>query len=118
MCLQAHDWKIDLAIDQYFQHPERYAAMAGVTRESGTIPSSAPTSRGSLVDQRKVERLFLQYANPQENKIMPEGMQRFLDDLGLDPTSLTVLILAYKFDAQVACEFSKEEFINGMAALG
>lgn len=118
-CLQTHDWKIEVAIDQYFQNPDRYAAMAGIVKEAGTTTSSvAVMNRGNAVDPRKIERIFLQYADAQENKILPEGMQRFLDDLGLDPTSLPVLVLAYKFGAQIACEFSKEEFMNGMNALG
>jgi len=47
-----------------------------------------------------------------------EGVVRFLEDLQLDPTSRTVLIIAWKFKAQQQCEFSKEEFTSGMTELG
>merc|ERR1711915_611435 len=40
------------------------------------------------------------------------------EDLQLDPTSRTVLIIAWKFKAQQQCEFSREEFISGMVELG
>merc|ERR1711892_1372651 len=40
------------------------------------------------------------------------------EDLNLDPTSRSVLIIAWKFKAQQQCEFSREEFIGGMVELG
>jgi len=45
-------------------------------------------------------------------------MMRFLDDLGLNPESRTVLILAWKFGAATQCVFTKEEFVNGLMELG
>jgi DCN1-like protein 1/2 len=46
-----------------------------------------------------------------------EGVIRFLEDLQLDPSSRTVLLLAWKFKAATQCEFTKEEFIQGMTEL-
>lgn len=43
---------------------------------------------------------------------------RFLDDLGLSPESKLVLIIAWKFKADTQCEFTRDEFINGMTELG
>ena len=54
----------------------------------------------------------------EEDKITAEGMMKFLDDLGLNPESRIVLILAWRFKAATQCEFSKEEFVNGMMELG
>lgn len=45
-------------------------------------------------------------------------MQQFCDDLALDPASITVLIIAWKFRAATQCEFSKLEFMDGMTELG
>ena len=47
-----------------------------------------------------------------------EGVVKFLEDLQLDPSSRTVLIIAWKFKAQQQCEFSKDEFFSGMMELG
>ena len=62
-----------------------------------------------------------------------EGVVKFLEDLSLDPTSRLVspslkitwsqfssqvLIIAWKFKAQTQCEFSRDEFLGGMAELG
>ncbi|XP_039502939.1 DCN1-like protein 2b isoform X2 [Pimephales promelas] len=53
-----------------------------------------------------------------ENKIGLEGIQQFCDDLVLDPASVGVLIVAWKFRAATQCEFSREEFLDGMSDLG
>ena len=43
---------------------------------------------------------------------------KFLEDLGLNPESRAVLLLAWKFKAATQCEFTKDEFLNGMVDLG
>ncbi len=53
-----------------------------------------------------------------EDKIGLDGVQRFCDDLVLDPVSVSVLIVAWKFRAATQCEFSRGEFLEGMAELG
>ncbi|CAB1346476.1 unnamed protein product [Coregonus sp. 'balchen'] len=42
----------------------------------------------------------------------------FCDDLTLDPASISVLVVAWKFRAATQCEFSKKEFLDGMSELG
>ena len=46
------------------------------------------------------------------------GVMKFLEDLSLDPEHRVVLIIAWKFQAANQCEFTKDEFINGMTELG
>lgn len=59
------------------------------------------------------------FKDPQdENKIGIDGIQQFCDDLALDPASISVLIIAWKFRAATQCEFSKQEFMDGMTELG
>lgn len=53
-----------------------------------------------------------------ENKIGIDGIQQFCDDLSLDPASISVLVIAWKFRAATQCEFSKKEFVDGMTELG
>jgi len=101
-CLAQHDWKLDIALDNYFANPELYY------RE----PRSA-------VDRKKLESVYNRYKDQSEpEKIGMEGVVKFLEDLQLDPTSRTVLIIAWKFKAQQQCEFSKEEFLGGMTEMG
>lgn len=96
--LQASDWKLDLASDNYFSNPDMYY------RE---------------LDVKKIEQLFNKYRDPNDpQKISSSGVIKFLDDLSLSPESRLVLIIAWKFRAQAQCEFSRDEFINGFCDLG
>lgn len=62
---------------------------------------------------------FPRWTDPQdENKIGIDGIQQFCDDLSLDPASITVLVVAWKFRAATQCEFTKKEFLDGMTELG
>ncbi|XP_014667302.1 PREDICTED: DCN1-like protein 1 isoform X2 [Priapulus caudatus] len=97
-CLTQHDWKLDIASDNYFQNPDGYY------RE----PKSS-------VDKKKLDHLFNKYKDPHEDdKMTADGIMRFLEDLNLSPESKLVLIMAWKFKAQAQCEFTKEEFLQGM----
>lgn len=101
-CLQHHDWKLDLALDSYFANPEFYCKE----------PKAS-------IDRKKLETLYSRYKDPQEpDKISMDGVVRLLEDLQLDPSSKLVLLMAWKFQAAAQCEFSHDEFINGMTELG
>jgi len=52
------------------------------------------------------------------NKINVEGVMRLLDELKLPPDSILVLIIAWKCQAAAQCEFTKQEFLNGMSKMG
>jgi hypothetical protein len=53
----------------------------------------------------------------EKGRIGPHGMVRFLKDLGVDATSRTALILAWKLKAEKQCEFTLQEFRDGMTEM-
>lgn len=55
---------------------------------------------------------------PGEDKMKQEGVCQFLQDLHFNLEDKVVLVLAWKFKAQVQGEFTKEEFYNAMTELG
>ncbi|KXJ21724.1 DCN1-like protein 3 [Exaiptasia diaphana] len=65
------------------------------------------------LDETKILSLFSKYKDDTEDAILADGMEKFCQDLGVDPTAFVVLVLAWKFNASQMCRFTKEEFING-----
>lgn len=93
-CLSQNEWKVDLAVDSFFENMDFY-------------------TRITTIDRRRIENWFYRYA-PNSDKILIEGCIQLLNDLKLEPEDRKVLILAHKLRAQTQCEFTKQEFVNGM----
>ena len=71
------------------------------------------------MDRRSIENLFKHYANADKpDHMFAEEIIRFCGDLKLDPTSLPVLVIAWKFKAKRQCVFSRSEFVDGMYEMG
>lgn len=111
--LSHHDWKLDLAVDAYFLSLD---AGGNVPRQN----SSSGRSSGSSVDRKKLDQMWNLYKEVvgSEEKMTADGVCKFLGDLHFKLDDKIVLILAWKFKAQVQGEFTKEEFYNAMNELG
>jgi len=100
-CLSIHEWRMDIATDNYFQHPERY------NKETK-----------SAVDKKKLTHLFEKYKDANEDKMLVNGLAQFCEDMHLDPASFDVLLICWKFKTAVQCELTRKEFVEGMTELG
>uniref|UniRef100_A0A914HAZ1 Defective in cullin neddylation protein n=1 Tax=Globodera rostochiensis TaxID=31243 RepID=A0A914HAZ1_GLORO len=71
------------------------------------------SSRGTFASIRNL----IAYHSGEPARIGPNGMVRFLRDLGIGPTSRAVMVLAWKMRAAKPCEFTQQEFREGLTAL-
>lgn len=70
------------------------------------------------MDAGAVEALWRKFKDPGSEMILADGVSRLCDELGVDPGDVGLLVLAYHFGAACACEFTKDEWTAGCAALG
>ncbi|NP_001086584.1 DCN1-like protein 3 isoform X2 [Xenopus laevis] len=70
-----------------------------------------------LSSLQRIEELFRRYKDEREDAILEEGMERFCDDLCVDPTEFRVLVLAWKFQAATMCKFTRREFFEGCKSI-
>ncbi|KAK3607144.1 hypothetical protein CHS0354_034300 [Potamilus streckersoni] len=67
--------------------------------------------------ENKIQALFEQYRDPETDVILAEGIEKFCEDLEVRPEEFIVLVLAWKFNAEAMCRFTREEFVNGCKTL-
>lgn len=94
-----------------------------VTVETPVIPAVMGETRKEDVSDEdglsmlRIEELFRCYKDEQEDAILEEGMERFCNDLCVDPAEFRVLVLAWKFQAATMCKFTRKEFVEGCKAI-
>ncbi|XP_063129408.1 DCN1-like protein 4 isoform X5 [Rattus norvegicus] len=59
---------------------------------------------------------FYEYAGT-EDAVGPEGMEKFCEDIGVEPENVVMLVLAWKLDAQNMGYFTLQEWLKGMTSL-
>jgi len=96
--LRCADWNVESAIEMFY---------------SGDIPSLRP-----VVDLKALEAMYKKYKDKHQDLIMAEGVGQFCEDLGVDPSDIVMLVLSYHLNAQTMCEYTHDEFVNGLAKLG
>ncbi|KAM9837185.1 DCN1-like protein 3 [Aulostomus maculatus] len=72
---------------------------------------------GDGLSMLHIEELFCCYKDEQDDAILEEGMERFCNDLCVDPAEFRVLVLAWKFQAATMCKFTRKEFVEGCKAI-
>ncbi|XP_013385985.1 DCN1-like protein 3 [Lingula anatina] len=64
----------------------------------------------------KINALFDQYRNEPE-AMTEDGILKFCDDLGLKPEDFSVLLFAWKCNAEMMGRFSRSEFVSGCKSM-
>lgn len=82
---------------------------------SGSLNRTNSESRP--YSEAKISALFEKYKDETEDSILSEGIEEFCIDLQLKPDEFKVLVLAWKFEAEQMCRFTRTEFLTGCRAL-
>ncbi|KAK9952969.1 hypothetical protein ABG768_016995 [Culter alburnus] len=84
---------------------------------AGDLRREQPLQEGEGVSLARIDEMFLCYKDEHEDAILEEGMERFCNDLCVDPAEFKVLVLAWKFQAATMCKFTRREFVDGCKAI-
>ncbi|XP_038165635.2 DCN1-like protein 3 [Arvicola amphibius] len=102
-------------------HDARRADRAAA--EARRLPTSSrdawgkPKADAEQAPLPRSEALFRRHRDRWEDAILVGGMERFRRDLGVDPTDLRVLLLAWKFRAAHMFQLTRKEFLDGCKAI-
>lgn len=88
-------------------------------RKPGVVPTSNATgTKAAAKEQERIDLLFGQYADKNEDLMIgPEGTEQLCRDLGVDPTDIRILVLAWKLQAARQGYFSLDEWRKGLKAM-
>lgn len=96
-CLKQSGWALEAGIDYFYN--------SGMATASGGI------------DPRAIESLFDKYKDQDENIIMADGIGKLCEDLEVAPEDIVTLVISWHMNAATMCEFTKEEFTQGLVKL-
>lgn len=101
--LKKNNWNFEQAMDNYYNEG---------------APGFVEPPRTEQTSTRDLERAFAPYASREGDVMGPEQIERFCSDLGIDVMDPVILIIAKYFRAECMEDFKKQEFMQGMAAMG
>ncbi|XP_035780385.1 DCN1-like protein 4 isoform X2 [Anopheles albimanus] len=68
--------------------------------------------------QKRCLTWFVEYTTPDDPETLgPEGMEKFCEDIGVEPENVAMLVLAYKMGAKQMGFFTKTEWMKGLTDL-
>jgi hypothetical protein len=117
--LSSSNWSLKKAIDAYFN------SGASTKVDSTTVKlSSKELNQVFEIYKGKTIPILLwlshliQKVDPDEDAICVEGMEKLCQDLEVEPTDISVLILAHLMNASKMCVFTRKEWALGWSSLG
>lgn len=76
-----------------------------------------PSSGSELFNGKQCIAWFHEYTGPDEDTLGPDGMEKFCEDIGVEPENIVMLSLAYTLDAKSMGFFTLAEWLKGMTEL-
>lgn len=68
--------------------------------------------------QKRCLAWFREYTSPDDpDTLGPDGMEKFCEDIGVEPENVVMLVLAFKMQARQMGFFTKEEWLKGLSEL-
>ncbi|GAA5870510.1 hypothetical protein JCM3774_003693 [Rhodotorula dairenensis] len=102
--LKAASWRVNAALDVFFNEPR---------------PASKASAANAAQVTKNLESLWSKYCDPsQPNEISMDGTMQYCADLGVDPSEVVMLALAWFTKAPTMGRFSKREWIEAWHAIG
>ena len=78
--------------------------------------SSTPIESPAVFSVKRCQAWFREYS--EEDKLLgPEGMEKFCEDIGVEPENIVMLVVAWKLEAEQMGFFTLEEWMKGMTKL-
>lgn len=96
-----------------------YAKLPPIRKQSsGSISAPTDNKQSSRdISEQRIHQLYDEYRDTEEDAILADGIERLCQDLNVRPDEFKVLVLAWKFDAEQMCYFSRAEFVEGCRKL-
>jgi DCN1-like protein 4/5 len=85
------------------------------TKQSSHNRSKSDDSPG--FNNQRLEALFNHYKD-EEDRIGPNGVEKFCNDIGVAPEDVVVLVLCWHLNAEEMGYFTQQQFIEGFTKLG
>ncbi|KAK2706735.1 hypothetical protein QYM36_014689 [Artemia franciscana] len=69
-------------------------------------------------NQKKCLAWFREYVSPDDQEtIGPEGMEKFCEDIGVEPENVVMLVIAWKMGAKQMGFFTQQEWLKGLSEM-
>eukprot|EP01087_Luapelamoeba_hula_P007652 TRINITY_DN1869_c0_g1_i1.p1 TRINITY_DN1869_c0_g1~~TRINITY_DN1869_c0_g1_i1.p1 ORF type:complete len:266 (+),score=60.10 TRINITY_DN1869_c0_g1_i1:154-951(+) len=94
------------------------------SKSNTTSASSTPTKTPapakedlSVFSQQRLSALFDKYKSAEDDQIGPSELEKFCEDIGVDPDDAIMVVIAYHCGCKEMGYISSEEFTNGFTKL-
>ncbi|GIY61637.1 DCN1-like protein 4 [Caerostris extrusa] len=82
------------------------------------VEEPKPNSKRQRMHNNSRKVLETEYADPNDpDVITPESMEKFCEDIGVEPENVVMLVLAWKMDAKQMGFFTRTEWFRGLSDL-